>query len=156
MVEITTERSMKLPSRDKNRPTIKSCRNTPKSAWGENKILRNVHCVCFWKEHPRVHWPKFTTYNEWRQTKYFWKGEWIKKMGHMYTTQYDSVGKRRNKEIFSNTDKTRDNQSEEFRSRQRQIHCLQLDSKNTFQWINWENTSRLKDLKKQTHAFSVS
>ena len=32
-------------------------------------------------------------------------------MGHMYTMQYDSVGKRRNNEIFSNTDKTRDNQT---------------------------------------------
>ena len=41
--------------------------------------------------------------------KYFWKGEWIKKMGHMYTMQYDSG--ERNNEIFSNTDKTRDNQT---------------------------------------------
>lgn len=110
MVKITTERSMERPSRDKNRPTIKSCRNTPKSAWGENKIWRRVHCVHFWKKHPSVHWPKFTTDNEWRQKNFFWKGEWIKKMEHMYTMQYDSVGKRKN-EIFSNTDKTRDNQT---------------------------------------------
>ena len=38
--------------------------------------------------------------------------------------------------------------SDEVRIRQRQTGYLQLDSKNTFQWINWENTSRLKDLKK--------
>lgn len=69
MVKITTERSMDLPPRDKNRPAIKSCRNTPKSAWGENTILRSVLCVHCWKEHPSVHGPKFTTYNEWRQKK---------------------------------------------------------------------------------------
>ena len=41
--------------------------------------------------------------------KNFWKGKWIK-MGHMYTMQYDS-GERKN-DIFSNTDKTRDNQTQ--------------------------------------------
>lgn len=49
------------------------------------------------------------TMNEGKKN-FFWKGEWIKKMEHMYTMQYDSVGKRKN-EIFSNTDKTRDNQT---------------------------------------------
>ena len=44
--------------------------------------------------------PLFTIARTWKQPKYPWLDEWVKKMWHMYTIDYYSAIKRNDTELF--------------------------------------------------------
>ena len=78
-----------VSSKNWNRAIIWSCNPTPRHLPGESHNLKifmqsNVHCSTIY----------YTISRTWKQPKYSWVDEWIKKFGYIYTMKYYSTIKK--------------------------------------------------------------
>ena len=95
----TVENSIEVTQKTKNRITTRSRYPIPGHIYRQNYNSKR-------SMHPYVH--SSNSHKKWKQSKYPWTDEWIKKICYIYTMEYYSAIKRSDNAICSNMDTTRD------------------------------------------------